>query len=84
MRRTPVFALAAALTAISVGAAAQDNVLKGKAAMGGWEQDKPGLERHLTLQDQPPIGKDVKNFSEKASMPEGAKPRFRPVSPSRW
>ena len=46
MRRTPVFALAAALTAISVGAAAQDNVLKGKAAMGGWQQDKPGVKRH--------------------------------------
>ena len=78
MRRTSVFALAAALTAISVGAAAQDNVLKGKAAMGGWQQDKPGLKRHLTLQEQPPIGKDVKNFSEKAPMPEGAKPQVPP------
>ena len=78
MRRTPVFALATALAAVSFGAAAQDNVLKGKAAMGGWQQDKPGLKRHLTLQDQPPIGKDVKNFSEKAPMPEGAKPQVPP------
>ena len=72
MRRTPVFALATALAAVSFGAAAQDNVLKGKAAMGGWQQDKPGLKRHLTLQDQPPsVARTVKNFSEKAPMPGG-------------
>ena len=74
-------AAAAALALAISGAAAQDSsapVLKGKAAMGGWQQDKPGLRRHLTLGDQPPIGKEAKNFSEKAPMPEGAMPKVPP------
>jgi glucose/arabinose dehydrogenase len=50
-------------------------VLKGKAALGDWRQDKPGLRRHLTLQDLPPIGKSTPNFSEIAPMPANAKPR---------
>ena len=72
---------AATLAGATLGAVAQKAsgpALKGKAAMGGWQQDKPGLRRHLTLGDLPPIGKEVKNFSEKAPMPEGAMPKVPP------
>jgi glucose/arabinose dehydrogenase len=50
-------------------------VLTGKAAFGGWQQDKPGLRRLLTAQDLPPIGKSTPNFSEVAPMPADARPR---------
>jgi glucose/arabinose dehydrogenase len=50
------------------------SLLKGKAAFGGWQQDKPGVRRLLTLQDLPPIGKSTPNFAEVVSMPAGAKP----------
>jgi glucose/arabinose dehydrogenase len=49
-------------------------VLKGKPALGDWRQDKPGLRRHLTLQDMPPIGESAANFSETVPMPQNAKP----------
>jgi hypothetical protein len=49
---------------------AGSQVLKGKAALGDWRQDKPGLRRHLTLQDLPPIGKSTPNFSEIADARE--------------
>ena len=75
-----VFAGAAGAYAQNTAPKSQDAgpVLKGKAALGDWKQDKPGLRRLLTVADQPPIGKDVKNFSEKAPMPEGASPRIPP------
>ena len=79
MHRT--LTIAAAVTALacaSLGAAAQDNVLKGKAALGGWQQDKPGVKRLLTVHDLPAMSKDVKNFSEKAPMPQGAMPQVPP------
>jgi hypothetical protein len=50
-------------------------LLRGKAALGGWEQDKPGLRRQLTPKDLPPIGKSTPNFVEVVPMPAGAKPR---------
>jgi glucose/arabinose dehydrogenase len=50
-------------------------LLRGKAAFGGWEQDKPGLRRQLTPKDLPPIGKSTPNFVEVVPMPAGAKPR---------
>jgi hypothetical protein len=60
-------------------------LLRGKAALGGWEQDKPGLRRQLTPKDLPPIGKSTPNFVEVVPMPAGAKPRvpagFRLISP---
>src|SRR4051794_16162383 len=76
MRRIPAFALAATtLATASFGDAAQDNVLKGKAALGGWQQDKPGVKRLITIKDLPAIGKDVENRTEVASMPQGAMPQ---------
>ena len=51
-------------------------MLTGKAAFGGWQQDTPGLKRRLTVQDLPPAGgKAAQNFGEVAPGPAGAKPR---------
>ena len=78
--RIAAAAALATLAGAASSAPAQESgpVLKGKAAFGGWQQDKPGLRRLLTLGDQPPIGKEAKNFSEKAPMPEGAMPKVPP------
>ena len=76
-----VFAGAAGVHAQDTARKSRDNagpVLKGKAAFGDWKQDKPGLRRLLTLADLPPVGKDVKNFSQTAPMPEGASPKIPP------
>ncbi|HXN67555.1 MAG TPA: PQQ-dependent sugar dehydrogenase [Bradyrhizobium sp.] len=65
----------------AVRAAAEDGsgtLLKGKAAFGSWQQDKPGLRRLIKPQDLPPVGKSTPNFSEVAPMPPGAKPRVPP------
>ncbi|HKS60540.1 MAG TPA: sorbosone dehydrogenase family protein [Xanthobacteraceae bacterium] len=77
------FVLAGAVSADAQNTApkSQDSAgpaLKGKAALGDWKQDKPGLRRLLTAADQPPIGEDAKNFSETAPMPEGASPKVPP------
>lgn len=50
-------------------------VLKGKAAFGGWQQDKPGIRRLITPQDLPPIGKSTEGFTQVVPMPAGAKPQ---------
>jgi glucose/arabinose dehydrogenase len=50
-------------------------LLKGTAAFGGWQQDRPGVRRLLTLQDLPPIGRSTPNFSEVVPMRAGAKPQ---------
>ena len=76
-----VFAGAAGVHAQDTAQKSRDNagpVLKGKAAFGDWKQDKPGLRRLLTLADLPPVGKDVKNFSQTAPMSEGASPKIPP------
>jgi glucose/arabinose dehydrogenase len=76
MRRISTFALATtAFAAASFAAAAQDNVLKGKAALGGWQQDKPGVKRLLTIRDLPAAGKDIENRSEVAPMLQGVTPQ---------
>jgi glucose/arabinose dehydrogenase len=53
-------------------------VMKGQAALGGWQQDKPGLRRLLTLQDQPPIGNSTTAFAEVVPMPPDARPQVPP------
>src|SRR5258706_3583706 len=50
-------------------------LLKGQAAMGGWQQDNRGLRRLLTPQDLPPIGKAMPSEAYVVPMPAGAKPR---------
>jgi glucose/arabinose dehydrogenase len=49
-------------------------LLKGEAALGGWQQDKPGVKRLLSPQDLPPVGASTPSFAEVVPLPEGAKP----------
>jgi len=45
------------VTAVMTAAAAEkDAVLTGKAAMGDWTSDAPGVMRKITVQDLPPPG----------------------------
>ena len=79
--RTTVAAIVMLAGAGAVRAAAEDGsgtLLKGKAAFGSWQQDKPGLRRLIKPQDLPPVGNSTPNFSEVAPMPPGAKPRVPP------
>jgi glucose/arabinose dehydrogenase len=69
-----IAAVAAALLAGSLAAKANDEVLTGKAALGGWEKDKPGIRRLLTEEDLPAISKSTPSFAEVVPMPAGAKP----------
>jgi glucose/arabinose dehydrogenase len=76
--RTTAAAIFMLAGAGAVRAAAEDGsgtLLKGKAAFGSWQQDKPGLRRLIKPQDLPPAGKSTPNFSEVAPMPPGVKPR---------
>jgi glucose/arabinose dehydrogenase len=49
-------------------------LLKGTAALGGWQQDRPGLRRLITPQDLPPITESTPSFAEVVPPPAGAKP----------
>jgi glucose/arabinose dehydrogenase len=71
-----------ALLALACGAyalaqqAGTPEVLKGAAAFGDWQQDKPGLRRLITAQDIPPpaASEGVANFSQAVPRPDAAKP----------
>ena len=79
--RTTAAAIVMLAGAGAVRAAAEDGsgtLLKGKAAFGSWQQDKPGFRRLIKPQDLPPVGKSTPNFSEVAPVPPGAKPRVPP------
>jgi glucose/arabinose dehydrogenase len=52
-----------------------EQLLKGKAAFGGWQQDKPGVKRLFTLKDLPPTGNSTSNWVEVVPAPAGAKPQ---------
>src|ERR1700704_924606 len=76
--RTAAAALVGLASASALSSAAENGngpVLKGKAAFGSWQQDRPGTRRLLTPRDLPPIGKSTPNFSEVAPMPAGTRPR---------
>jgi glucose/arabinose dehydrogenase len=62
-------------TAFAAGVEDVNGVLKGAAALGSWQQDRPGVRRLLTPQDLPPIGASTPNFSQVVPMPAGAKPQ---------
>lgn len=61
---------------ISVLAAEQSfHVLSGASGFGGWEEDKPGVRRLLTLDDlPPPMVSEIMNFGSVVAIPDGAKP----------
>ena len=52
-------------------------LLTGKAAMGDWTTDAPGVRRRLTVEDlpAPDAGESVKNQPKLVKRPEGASPQ---------
>src|SRR5258708_31195753 len=51
----PIFFAAFFFLVIVIGAAGEkDALLTGKAAMGDWTNDAPGVTRKITVQDLPP------------------------------
>jgi glucose/arabinose dehydrogenase len=46
--------------------------LKGKAAFGSWRDDRPGLRRLITPQDEPPVNKPGYGLPDVVPMPAGA------------
>ena len=76
MRYLSLAALAAML--LSTSAFAQDDVLKGSAAFGGWQDDSPGVKRHITVDDlEPPKPEEsTSNTSQPVPRPDGAMPKL--------
>ena len=73
MKRLSLAATAAALLCSS--ALAQDSgVLMGADAFGGWKDDKPGVQRHITVDDleEPFVSESASNSAQPVPMPEGA------------
>jgi glucose/arabinose dehydrogenase len=69
--------IGASTTVMSQENKAPGEVLKGKAAMGDWTTDAPGVRRHLRVEDLPPPNKkeSVRNKPKEVSKPEGAWPK---------
>ena len=75
MRHLPLAALAVALLSTSVLSQDSD-VLTGQDAFGGWKDDKPGIQRHITAKDleAPFVSQSASNSSQPVPMPQGALP----------
>src|SRR6058998_4314007 len=55
-----IFIAATFSLAVPIGAAAESGtLLTGKAAMGDWTTDAPGVRRKITVDDLPPPGSNV-------------------------
>ncbi len=52
-------------------------MLTGADAFGNWQQDAPGVTRHITAQDLPPPGatKSASNAPDPIAIPDGAMPK---------
>src|SRR6267378_5776836 len=64
-----------------VGATTESTtVLTGKAAMGDWTKDAPGVRRRITVDDLPPPGSNLLaiNSPHVVTRPNGAEPRVPP------
>ena len=67
--------------AVIIGAAAEKGaVLTGKAAMGDWTSDAPGVTRKITVQDLPPPGSNALaiNRARVVDRPADAQPKVPP------
>jgi glucose/arabinose dehydrogenase len=76
-----IFFAALFLIAVITGAAAEKRaVLTGKAAMGDWTSDAPGVTRKITVQDLPPPGSNVLaiNRARVVARPAEAQPKVPP------
>ena len=68
---TAAFAMIATTSAF-----AAEPVLKGPDAFGGWEQDKPGVTRHIGASDipAPDQSQSPQNFASPVERPQNAVP----------
>ncbi|MER8436635.1 sorbosone dehydrogenase family protein [Mesorhizobium sp. M1312] len=83
MIRSGGFAAIAAASFLTTAAFAQQadqRVLTGEAAFGGWKDDRPGMRRLLRPQDlrAPDVSQSARNSAGRAEMPEGAGPQLPP------
>jgi len=67
--------VAAFCVAALSGDRAFGQVLKGEAAYGSWNDDRPGPRRLLTPQDLPPIEKPTYGLAQVVPIPTGARPQ---------
>ncbi|MET3578998.1 glucose/arabinose dehydrogenase [Mesorhizobium robiniae] len=77
------FAAIAAALFLATAAFAQQadqQVLKGEAAFGGWKGDRPGVRRLIRPDDlqAPNVSQSVRNGAGRAEIPEGARPLLPP------
>jgi hypothetical protein len=71
VRRVWIGVSAAALAGVGFAAQAQQ-VRTGKAAMGDWQQDAPGVSRHLTAAEEPTPSTPTALPAAVVARPEGA------------
>src|SRR5258708_9626020 len=78
--RVIFFAAVFFLAVVTVAAAEKRALLTGKAAMGDWTSDAPGVTRKITEQDLPPAGSNVLaiNRSRVVDRPAEAQPKVPP------
>jgi glucose/arabinose dehydrogenase len=78
---SPLFVAAALSIAIQLEAAAESGtLLSGKAAMGDWKSDAPGVRRKITVTDLPPPGSNALaiNFPRVTRRPADTQPQVPP------
>jgi hypothetical protein len=71
MRRIAFVALLT-LVLLGSGDMPDTQILKGSAAFGDWEKDKPGVRRLLTPQDLPPIAQSTSTQVANHTKAEGS------------
>src|SRR5947208_16090664 len=76
-----IFIAATFSLGVSIGAAAESGtLLTGKAAMGDWTSDAPGVRRKITVTDLPAPSSNILaiNPPRVAQRPAGAQPQVPP------
>jgi glucose/arabinose dehydrogenase len=68
--------IAACAFSALAGEQALGQTLKGQAAFGSWQDDKPGTRRLLTAQDLPPVSTPTYGDAQVVPMPAGARPQL--------
>ena len=78
--RAIFFATVFVITVVTGAAAENGAVLTGKAAMGDWTRDAPGVTRKITVQDLPPPGSNALaiNRARVVERPADAQPKVPP------
>ena len=70
-----VVAVVACCLSALAGERAFGQVLRGEAAFGSWQDDKPGVRRLLTAQDLPPVSTPTYGAAQVVPVPAGARPQ---------